>query len=472
MPTLLDLNGGCLRKIWDYLAVSDFVDVAEAVEMTDQTVKIWARTKTDSAQKRFHFAESIQKIVHKKNGTCVHIDCIDGKDKVPFYIRLLHRFGNLIKYLYVNYDNYDDRLALMIDDAILSFCRESLHSLHLFNIDEDTLSTISLPFPNVSQLILMDGYLSENLSQFNKWFPKMQLLKLKSMQFDSSECIEQYFPHLKVLNLNNEEFSQDDYDDYNSKITDANLKIAIRLNTQLSALKLADDEAGRDDFGIRVNRHLLYFFQQKLPHLHSLALDVHHLSEQNSYGLSHIDFDNLKVLEILVKRPEFLTQIPIASQHLNELTVAISDDWNTSMAANFEHIAKFIRNNPSKKLYIENHFSNYDLYSDDMIELINQMPTLKEIGIVYDCQGTTAIDAIIYFLSNCKQIRKFIAYNPVNGIAIEPNTFVESFKSHAQISVFVANNWFVEISSRKIKTHSNQQFISFRKCSAVQMTVE
>ncbi|XP_055312225.1 uncharacterized protein LOC129574349 [Sitodiplosis mosellana] len=463
MATLLDLNGRCLRKIWDYLAVSDLTNVAEAAEITDQAVRRWDNTKTSFAQKCFQFARSLQKVFYKKNGTCVQIDCIDGKHKVPFDLKLLQRFGNLIDYLYVKYDNDDDRMALMVDDAILSFCYQSLRCLHLINIDEDTLSTIWRPFPNVRDLILINGYLSENLSQFNTWFPNMQLLKLSSMQFDTSECIEQHFPHLKVLNLSNEEFVLDEYNDYNSRITDSNAKIAIQLNPQLCALKLADDEAGRDDFGIRVNRQFLYFVQQKLPHLHSLALDLHHLNEQSSYGLGCIEFDNLKKLEILVRKPDFLSKIPISSHRLNDLTVAISNDWNSSTTANFDNIARFIENNPSDKLYIEDHFSNYDLYSGNMIGLVNQLPKLKEMGIVYDCQGTTSIDAIIYFLFNCKRIRKFIAYNPISGNAIEPNTFAEFFESYAEINAFDANAWILEFGSRKIKTHGTQQFISFRK---------
>lgn len=441
----------------------DIVNIAEAAGITDRAVKKWYSTRNSSTKKCFQFAKSIQKIFNKKYGTCVQIDCIDGRHKVPFYIKLLHHFGSLIVYLHITYDNDDDRMAMIVDDAILSFCRESLRSLHLINIDEDTLSTIWQPFPKVCHVILVNGYLSENLAQFNKWFPKMQLLKMNSMQYERSECIEQHFPNLQVLNLSNEDFILNDYNDYNSRITDSNLKIAIQLNPQLSALKLVDDKASHDDFGIRVNRQFLYFVKQKLPHLHNLALDLTYLDEQSNYGLGLISLDNLKKLEVLVKKPAFLSEIPISSNQLIDLSVAISDDWNSSTMLNFQAIANFIKNNQSDELYIEDHFSNYDLYSDNLIGLVNQMPKLKAISIVYNCQGTTAIDAIIYFLFNCKQITKFTTFIPIDGNAIEPKNFVDLFRDYAAINGFDARVWELSFGSRKIKTNGIQQFISFKK---------
>lgn len=463
MPTLIDLKGGCLKKIWKYLSVQDLVNIAEASGITDQTIKKWERNTTDYARKRFQFARSIQKMFRKKYGTGVQIDCVDSKHTVEWNIKLLQHFGGIIVNLYVIYDNDDDRMAMLVDDAILSFCRESLCFLHLVNVDEDTMSTIWQPFPKVHNLILINGYLSTNLSQFNKWFPMMKLLKMNGMQFDKSECIEQHFSHLDVLNLSNETFVANECNEYNSRITDSNLKIAIQLNPQLTALKLADDEGGRDNFGIRVNKQFLFFMKKKLSNLHSLALDLNYLDEQLNYGLGFINFDNLKSMDILVRRPAFLSEIPILSQHLKCLTVAIWEDWNTSTMLNFQHIAKFIKNNPSDELNIEDHFSNYDLYSDNMIGLVNQLPKLKAISIVYDCQGTTAIDAIIYFLSSCKQIQKFTAYNPIDGSSIEPSTFVKLFKSYAEINAFDSSVWRLKFGWIKNKTQRNQQFISFCK---------
>lgn len=471
MLTLFDLNYRIYQNLCSYLDLIDIINLAEAFGITDRKIRQFEHEKNNLEiefyQKFMQFGESLQRIFLQKNGSSLKINCMDCTDMVSYDIRLLFHFGGFISSIFVNYDGADDRMQMVIDDAIQSFCRKSLVSIELLNIDEDTLSTITRPFSNVEKLKFGGGFLTDRLSKFNKWFPKLRLLTLIGLEFEKSDCIEEHFGNLKELKLSNDEVS--DFVSYSSAMTDTNVKIAIQLNPQLTVLSLSDDKAGHDDYGIRLNKQFLTFIKRKLPQLNTLNLHVTHLKRQTIHDHVAVKFNNLDSLAICIKTWSDLSNLFITSHRLKKL-VLMSEDWHTPMNVNFKVFENFLKNNRSiEYLFIKDTHNDYDFYNENLIGLVNGLQHLMEISLVYNWMNVMATEAIVHFLSRCKRINKFTAFAYVNlnaASSYDQSTFIKSFRTHAEISGFDANAWNLEFSEAWKTAEECELLATFIKCDS------
>lgn len=429
MLTLFDLNVTFLKAVWRNLSIKDIVNIAEACGITvEQIEQLEANTTNSAADKFIQFAMTLRMASLEKGGS--------PWLGPPMNSRLSRHFGCAISKISIDYNLHEPYL---IDHSVLTLHRESMVSIELININENTLASIAQPFPNVQHLTLIKGFLDKQLSNFDHWFPQLQALHLFGIFFAKPENIESHFPNLLHFSLRND---ASDSTKYQSLITDANVKVFIHLNSQLASLSLGDDEAGHDDYGIRINKQLVQFLSRKLPHLTSLSLDILNLQQPNVQHEGLIIFNSLQRLKICVRNWMELSNFPIVSQQLRELEIRLHEDWNTSV--NFVAVESVVFGNKNiKELTIESCHNVYDLYDENMIKLVNGLSNLEEYSMNYDWLNPMAIDAIAYFLKNCKQISTLTAHGKIQ-CRLDAEAFVKSFRDSAMMNGLDADAWDLE----------------------------
>lgn len=442
--TILDLKPHHIRKICEYLGLRDIINIAEAIGITEQRVKsLKSAIGNDQSHpniKFLRFAESVQQ-AFEESGKYLCIDGSTSSFDINEVKKLLHHFDDRVLSLTVDYPN-DRTMVVAIDDMVQKHFRYSaLYPLELCNVNEHVFATITGPFPDMEHVNL-SGYVGSNLSKFNEWFPQLSILELYEVSFAEPESIECHFLRLSELHVRNDTETSD----CSTMVTGSNLKIALQLNPQLKTLVLYDDDGGRDDCGICLDKQFLYFIQRKLPDLCSLFLTISNLNEGAECRPGQIVFNNLDHLDICITKWSYLSKIPIKSEKLNRLCLEQSEVWSQMDPANFEAMANFVKLNKSIGiLHIRNWFTDYDLCNEKLFSLVNTLTQLEEILVYYDWQSTTAADSIIHCLMQCKNIKKLKAVIPYRPIAKKDQEhFVKSFQSYADINGFDASLWNIE----------------------------
>lgn len=458
--TIIDLDLRCLQNIAMNLRLKDIINIAEAFNITNINVLKLENSSSNENPKKMRFdkfVKNIQKIFVDMNGGEWYID---NENCVPLTMKLFRHFGCLISNLTVDYGEISDQMSMSIDDAILNNCCESLNRLALSDVNENTLSKIRRPFPNVRALHIYSGYLGKRLSKLYRWFPKLLELDFEQVFFERPDCIEHHFPHLTVLGISNGNVAD------LPCITDSNVKVALQLNPQVKRLELRDDVGGRDDFGICLSQKCLFFVQRKLPNLRHLNLSISHLDYESTYHHGLLNFEYLETLTLSVKKWSYLTNIQISSNRLEKLTLESEESCQSvEFHQVYELISTFIKNNNNiNYLFVKSIHNDYDLYGKHVTGLINDLWNLDEFNIEYDWQGAMAADAIIHFLINSKETIKFTVHwnaDRLNKPGAEvKQQFMDSFNNCAQIYMFDTTSWDIDFGY-----YWNSTYVSFSKQS-------
>lgn len=434
--TILDLNIQCLHKMLSYLENVDFVNLAEAFNITDRNIKELENSEDDTENltktKFTQFANILMNVFLLKNGPWIGI-----RDKYQFYLKLLHHFGGVIKELGVDfrYNKNDSEMEVELGMAIQKYCRESLVYLRMDSMSGAMFSNLSQPFPNVKEVRLQCGKLNANASKFNNWFPKMSKLWLLEIQFAEPECIENHFPNLVDLIISNgwEEVTSKAPESF---VSISHFSIALHLNPQLKSLHLGRIEC-YDGKKVEWNEFLLNFIKRKLPNLYSLSFDRTSFYKFKGFEDS-ISIDSLTSLN-LHGFCDF-SKFKIKSNQLKSLTFK-TDKLNSNT---FDAVIKYLNSNSTiESLTLYAMRDCYELHSEEMINTINALPNLKTLAIMEEWKDNVTIDSIVQLLSSCKQITKLQVFCDFESILRYSNqtNIKESVEKFARDHAFDANPW-------------------------------
>lgn len=372
-------------------------------------------------------------------------------------IAVLKHFADLLPRLELDYEDiewsfigHDGRkTGKAVENAILQYCSDSLEAIKLHLVKKHTFANIRKPFANVTYVSICDGHLGENLSQFNRWFPKMNKLRLQALSFEKLECLEQNFPNLKHLAIDNN--ADWHYGGCDRKLgpvtTDSTVKLMLEKNPQLESLELNDDCGGRDDYGICLSPKSLSYVACKLPGLRELVLQIRYFDYAPSHPHGNIYFNQLSSLKIFVYDWSCLSKFSIETKGQLDLCLGPATIGHVLQECQqmYENVAKFTKKmtNNLKSLAIRSDHDTKDLYAKYLIDFIASCENLESYSIKYDCGSNGAAHAIIYFLINCKQVMKFTG--EIRGSTnVQQKSFVEAFTEYEKTVEFNAADWTIE----------------------------
>lgn len=308
------------------------------------------------------------------------------------------------------------------------------------------------PFTNVESVRLENGYLSKDFGQLKKWFPKLQILEFYGLDIEDPECIEDSFPLLMQLFVNNPKQIKYEYfeGDFDNKgiFTNSNLRIFFKLNPQLQSLSLmhdVDDKEGRfvtGDHGIKLNKEFLHCIQRKLPQLEKLELKVMQ-SDLWKPSISCILFPQLQQLRIHCDSWSMLRNIPIRCRAL----IALHLICENNSSINYKDIADVVEMYPNITVLVlfTSKGAGIDLNNNYMIALANKLPNLREFKILYWNYDVALLHEITLFMSQCKLLTKFVVLSPT----INREQFKQAFQKYSTVNQLPAGLWKLSFSSKK-----------------------
>lgn len=416
---LIDLNADCLRMIFAYLEVNDFVYLAEAnlTDCEDDENVFTALTNVTT-----HPYQSAIRDAFLKVGTDDFDNFTDEPAYFNFDTKILKYFGSLFSKISLHYHPEFCRHSGQIEEAIFKYCAATLLEIHIYNSDECAFEDIDQPFAQLKTIKLTEGCLSEPLNNFNQWFPSLESLTLARTEIKDSECMEKAFPNLKTLNVSNKRLCQcnniDEWWERHTEMSDYgltndSLKKFIELNRQLESLSLAYDkihnanvDGSNDGYSILINSRLLAFINNKLTSLQSLDLDLRELSTLDTSS-AKIRFKNLSKLSIRLRQIDQLRQMNVMSDQVTNLSLSVREH---SIPNNYRLLSEFVscfRN--VEFLWIE--YWPIDIYNHDFVNMIKSLHSLKTLKITLDALNES--DLLSYLLDCIHQ------FNQINTFCIK-----------------------------------------------------
>lgn len=163
---LIDINADCLRKIFKPLSLDQLIDLVDA-NLTDCeedenvfNIQTDVRTHPYQASIRDAFLENVR---------TTDIDAFSNDPDYFWYDeKTLRYFGSLIADISLSYYSEFYRHNAQIEEALLKYCTTTLSKISINNSDQCAFENIDEPFTNVTEITITNGYLSKELSDFNK----------------------------------------------------------------------------------------------------------------------------------------------------------------------------------------------------------------------------------------------------------------------------------------------------------------
>lgn len=384
--TVLELDEYCLQNVLEHLDEFDLSNLVEAFDISAQNILKLEQNEDESEDliqsKYVRFAKAVRNtfshIIEREYFQCFSI----WSDKKC--VQLLRRFGDLLPELQISFrlkfteedsieeiGDMDETEAIDdIEEAIVTYCYDTLHSVQLNFMNKNSFSTISKPFVNVERLHIA-GSISNNLFPLNKWFPKLRVLILD--RIFEPEYFEYHFPYLEKLFLYNEKDQHRRRVKYDPKFSNSNLAILLHLNPQLKSLHVwGARDLGRG-FGIQFNEQFIHMMSQKCPILTDLSLNMVESQIDDLPFDNFIEMNSITTLKVdCIGWFQLRYNAPIRSTRLKEL--CIHSAWWNSLDEDFRHLTEFAKNNNNIRkltlhcIYHSEHMKcgeyNHDLHGD------------------------------------------------------------------------------------------------------------
>lgn len=367
---ILDLNGDCFCRIFDYLTFEDLLRFANVSKEANTCADFVFTNKYRITSLTFSHVK--KNVNDEKFG--MRAKSMAVRD-FKYSLQILRCFGHLISRIEIMGNTFiDDVLAQRIMIYANKFCADSLIELACFGILESEFSVWKEPFAVVEKIDLSFCFLGQKIMQFNKWFPKMQSLKLHCTSIADYRFIVDHFPHLTDLTLSH---------------TDKHVADVIRLNPQLKKLQLIC--LSEPTFLQEISQHL--------PHLEALAFRCE-ISTFPNFNGDDIKFKTLKTLDIQLhgKAKNQLAKIPILCENLDELKI-----YCTGVIQLDDEIIKFVsKHSGMKKIVLRG-----ILFSNEFNQkFVDSLSSLEEFEIGFGC---SSVDLVTFFLNNIKTLKKLTA---------------------------------------------------------------
>lgn len=211
--TILDVNGDCLEKVFDFLNLEDLLNVSDSSTLLRSSVipVLCRKYKIETKEVRidvlrFHFYNNPDTI-------------LVGKSLAAF--KLLRLVGSEITYLSFEHSIRKKKLYRRLLSQIAKYCSNSLISLHVCDLPE--AFNVTEPFPNLE--VFMIGRSTFDILNFNRIFPNLRRLFLLKAPYIKRRWLNIKFKHLEEL-----------YISHISRWSD--LTRLLTLNTNLRSLSL------------------------------------------------------------------------------------------------------------------------------------------------------------------------------------------------------------------------------------------
>lgn len=190
---LIDLHDDCLREIYKYLDLKDLLSVIQVNDRFKESINSLFVQKYSNKLVKITFSDyDVEKLD-------VHV-----LKAMPIITPFLQYFGpsipKLVVALVVAFDEKKSEESLAIEESILKYC-DGLKELKLQHCRKGAFDAIVKPFNSLEVFRFHNGYLGENISQFNKWFPKLRSLKISHAIVANKFCIEETMPSLEHLDI-------------------------------------------------------------------------------------------------------------------------------------------------------------------------------------------------------------------------------------------------------------------------------
>lgn len=333
---IVDLNDDCLAEVFEYLNFEDLNDIFK----TNIRFENGARMAF-----AFKFANSVYTVATRS---------YDGRQQPDF----LTRFGGVITKLIVVYrpNTKFPRENAELHKKVFESCYGSLREIEFQEFNSSIFKGIDVAaehsFGKVTKVRFNIGILEGFLPNFKAWFPNAQSLELENVGFRNeveAALIEQHFPslkHMAVINAPNGTFNDNVSIATAVLLSNKNLVNAIKLNPQLSSLKVMhNNDASLHGQKIEINDDLLTTINEKLPQLESLHLTFASLEISRMTAGTEIHFSGLKMLFVEFVSSDILKDLMVSAGQLEHLALKskakIQNDTNVApFIARFPNVNK------------------------------------------------------------------------------------------------------------------------------------
>lgn len=305
-------------------------------------------------------------------------------------LKFLRVFGRFVFALRIRYYRIPGSLIAYLDYYIQKYCTSSLKKLYLYRTPKMAMKHLRIVFPKMECIQFWDSKLHSNLTEFNKWFPKMRVLEfIEYNNLWNPECIANYFPNLQHLTIDNRP-------NFDGAITLDLLNITktLRLNNNLKGFCASGDMFDATFF-LSINNNVLTIERLEIQCRHFFD----HFVDNNN---DMIFFTNVKefTLNAAIKNFDYkIPKIPLLFHRLQKLTL-VARPFRLN-----EHFLDFIQENHRTlrklKLYEIEINSLEDLCE---IRLMNALQDLTHITFV---DSLISLHEVLKVLQIFKSIVKF-----------------------------------------------------------------
>lgn len=363
---ITDINIDCLESIFNYLPLSDLLNVSDSNKYLKKAA---ALVFVQKYRKKTMQLNGLQMSQSRKILINSRIYIRDLRTA----LQILRCFGYLISKLEISdeYSHYyRTHVYIYIFKYIYKFCK-SLTTIKFQELPRNkAFKYLRKPFRKVKSVEFSCGVLEENLTSLNILFPNIVSLKIDFCDVKNLRCIEQHFVHLQHLELGTSK---------------ENIQTVVSLNPNLK----------------HFSTHTICDMQtiqkfSKLQLLESLSI-VCSSDEFTQFNGLPLNFKTVKKLKLQFSHVKNqFPKIPLIFDQLNEFST------NHRMDAEFyEFIAK---HSAITKLNLPSSGSSKKNIEEKQLEFLKMMHLLKELNLSH---YAFSIDQAIRIFDEFKTLNKF-----------------------------------------------------------------
>lgn len=376
---LIDLKYNCIRCIFSYL---DFTDLMNVVIANVYLKEIACNV----------FSEKYNSEIFSINADRISLHgaptpYISTKESPLMSIgKFFKNFGSHITKL-AFFGSKNAFYSQWIESCIAKYCANTLIEMFFYNHVQELMTELRQPFHQIESLTIIQSQLSDNITQFNKYFPKMRNLKLIDNTAPNGACIEKYFPHLESLVVWLHGSRRDGF-------TKSNLRETIRLNPNISDLWFQFYSFPVHPDHLQIDQDLCRLVAVNLKNLQRFVWAPDNIALNNG---DRITFKKLRF---------FVSEAPIQQFSFRELEGLELRRIRTSISEIIDFVC---RNRKLTKLKITLDVMNLRQASTDQImKIAKNLPKLTELILDW---RIFLIDDVLKFLSICKLLTRMQLVN-------------------------------------------------------------
>lgn len=383
--TFSDIHYDCLETVFEKLTIKDLLNLAD----TSNTLRTLIKSRLISKFKQLKRIEIEN--VHpgrmpsiRFDGFCCRIN--DAKSSLQF----LRCFGHLIQTIYIDYDADFGFLYTRIYRYLNEYCCDTLKRLRIASASTFAFNCVlDKPFSKVKQVILDDIILGDTFSHFNQLFPNVHSLKMNNVRLINEQCIEQYFPHMHKLALEQHDTKKYSRPDRRLLLRESNFAAILRLNPSITKLVV-----GGFIFDAIFRQHM----SDSLHAIKQLTVT----SDGTTFRLKNdvIYFANVEIfyMYICTNKRKKLPTIPFAFGKLKKIDLWLDAAY---LGRKFIH---FVRIHPLLiDLTISSKSTQFSNNPGHIQQLVEALPSLRRLYIM---EYGFSFDEVITLIKGCKQLKE------------------------------------------------------------------